>query len=291
MDIHIVYHDNDLDGICSGMIAYRYCDWLRQVGIHNNGESDINITLHGWDYDDRPIPNIPDRHVVYVLDICFPLPDMVDLNKRTDLYWIDHHKTSMEMMAGSTIAGKREVGLAACELAWSFFFPNMQIPDGIAMLGIYDTWRKDSAWNWDDEIMPFQYGMRTYKYDPTTFPWDLLNDPKSGIVPDRINAGRDILDFLNVFWAGLVKQKSFESDFCGYRAICLNTDSSSSNVFGDKLKEYDLGLVFTYINGKWKVSLYSENIDVSILAKQNNGGGHRGAAGFLTKSIEFIIDL
>jgi nanoRNase/pAp phosphatase (c-di-AMP/oligoRNAs hydrolase) len=35
------------------------------------------------------------------------------------------------------------------------------------------------------------------------------------------------------------------------------------------------------------VSLYSEKVDVSIIAKNHGGGGHAGAAGFICRDLPF----
>jgi nanoRNase/pAp phosphatase (c-di-AMP/oligoRNAs hydrolase) len=39
---------------------------------------------------------------------------------------------------------------------------------------------------------------------------------------------------------------------------------------------------------KWRVSLYSDKVDVSALAKKFSGGGHKGASGFITDNLDFI---
>ena len=60
-------------------------------------------------------------------------------------------------------------------------------------------------------------------------------------------------------------------------------------MFGDKLNEYDAVIPFFYINGKWKYSIFSnkDNIDCSQVAKTYDGGGHKGAAGWITDKLIF----
>jgi nanoRNase/pAp phosphatase (c-di-AMP/oligoRNAs hydrolase) len=38
---------------------------------------------------------------------------------------------------------------------------------------------------------------------------------------------------------------------------------------------------------QYTVSLYSETIDVSVIAKKHGGGGHKGAAGFVCPKLPF----
>ena len=51
-------------------------------------------------------------------------------------------------------------------------------------------------------------------------------------------------------------------------------------------------LTFSWRKGQWTVSMYSDkpDIDVSVIAKNNGGGGHKGAAGFQTDDISGIIN-
>ena len=60
-----------------------------------------------------------------------------------------------------------------------------------------------------------------------------------------------------------------------------------SEAFGEKFKQYPLCLSFVYMGNKWTVGLYSETIDVSVIAKKYGGGGHTGAAGFVCDTLPF----
>ena len=55
--------------------------------------------------------------------------------------------------------------------------------------------------------------------------------------------------------------------------------------------KYDAMCVFGWRNGSWAVSLYTDksDVDVSIIAKAYEGGGHRGAAGFNCKILPFEL--
>ena len=50
-------------------------------------------------------------------------------------------------------------------------------------------------------------------------------------------------------------------------------------------------LSFIWRKGQWTVSLYStkSDIDVSIIAKNYGGGGHKGASGFQCKELPFKL--
>lgn len=89
--------------------------------------------------------------------------------------------------------------------------------------------------------------------------------------------------------------KSFESEFEGKRAICLNGGGFNSDVFKSisNPDKHDIMMPFQYDGktGLWTISIYSINpeIDCSILAKKMLGGGHKGAAGFTVDDIRKIF--
>ena len=55
---------------------------------------------------------------------------------------------------------------------------------------------------------------------------------------------------------------------------------------------FDIMMCYAYSgHGHWNVSLYSDNdIDVSVIAKRNGGGGHRSACGFQVADIRDVLD-
>jgi nanoRNase/pAp phosphatase (c-di-AMP/oligoRNAs hydrolase) len=56
---------------------------------------------------------------------------------------------------------------------------------------------------------------------------------------------------------------------------------------------YDIWISFRFSNGVWNISLYSNTVDVSEIAKQfcfegRRGGGHKKAAGFVAVYPPFL---
>jgi oligoribonuclease NrnB/cAMP/cGMP phosphodiesterase (DHH superfamily) len=97
----IIYHRADFDGIFSREIARRFF-----------GDQAEYI---GWDYGD-PLPAVPAEAFVYMIDI-----SVEGLMAHEHLIWIDHHKSAIEKYP-ATIPGYRIDGVAACRLAWQYFF-------------------------------------------------------------------------------------------------------------------------------------------------------------------------
>ena len=89
-------------------------------------------------------------------------------------------------------------------------------------------------------------------------------------------------------------KNAFEYKFPeGYSAVCMNTNSFSSNVFKSVYDEskHDIMMPFAYNGRFWVCSLYTfkDNIDCSAIAKARGGGGHLKAAGFQADKFENIF--
>ena len=54
-----------------------------------------------------------------------------------------------------------------------------------------------------------------------------------------------------------------------------------------KLRRYPVCIAYIHDGEKFTVSLYSESVDVSVIAKAHGGGGHKGAAGFICAELPF----
>ena len=280
-----IYHNRDLDGYASGAVVK-----------HFHPEA----TMIGWDYG-NPIPELPAGEGIIMVDISFPMKDMqaVAKNSGWSLTWIDHHKSAIKEYRefvgdGETFCNAvLDETIAACEIVWKYLSPRGELPKAIEYLGMYDSWRNSDKVLWDSFIMPFQYGMRSICQSVDTFPASLLGYDCMEQVVEIIQTGKTILNYQKEM--NRIKcRSSFERDFDGLRAVCLECGGNSQafeSVWNPNM--HDVMLSFSY-NGKfWTISLYSTKpeVDCSALAKARGGGGHKGAAGFTVKNIADILGL
>ena len=307
-----IYHSRDLDGYCSAAIVKKWYNKMieekqEEEAMRNKGSYAAypEIKLIGWDYG-RPIPELDGKPVIMV-DVSFSPEEMLKVaqNCNYNLTWIDHHISAIKAM--DEFIGNGETFLkqytnkdfAACELTWKYFFKENKIPEAVELLGKYDSWRNKDKDEWDNKIMPFQYAMRLICNSPDTFPKELLQMAKgvwgySGI-KEKIEVGNTLLLYQKQQNIGLCRFV-FEKTFKGLRAICLNANGTGSQTFESVWDEnkYDIMISFFY-NGHqdfYTVSLYSTKpeIDCSVLAKEMDGGGHKGAAGFQIKDFKTIFN-
>lgn len=273
-----IYHNKDLDGLCSAAIvrrAFPECE------------------LFGWDHGD-PIPDLSGQDEIIMVDISFPLTKMLELATvyGSRLTVIDHHKSfidkfipAIEHIKDPPICNL-QVGLGACELTYEYFF-DLEIPEWIALLGKFDTWREFDTWEWKNRILPFQYAMRARVQTPM----DLFEIDKS--IKTIIEEGISILRYVKTNESFLMSKYAFTCEFEGLTALCLNMPNTNLLTFKsiyDNTK-HDLVLAFNYTGSFWKISIATDNesLDCSAIASKYGGGGHAQAAGFEVKDINKLI--
>lgn len=181
-DILVIHHSADFDGIFCREIARRFF-----------GEGAEYL---GWDYGQPKIPYSPDR-TIYILDLS---PECLDLSVEgaavaKNLVWIDHHKSAIEKFFPG-IPGYRIDGVAACRLAWQWFFSgrdadmmpvlaeykerSVNEPYAVQLAGEYDIWDKRNP---DADV--FQLGLRSK--DLTAADWnELLTVTNEPAVPGLV---------------------------------------------------------------------------------------------------------
>jgi oligoribonuclease NrnB/cAMP/cGMP phosphodiesterase (DHH superfamily) len=238
-------------------------------------------------------------HDIVMIDVSLPMPDMYKLAEiANSLTWVDHHISAIKDFRAYADGGSKhgiiavlEDGISACEGGWKYFFPDEQMPTSVKLLGEYDTWRNKDKDRWDNAIMPFQYGMRMICSSPEKFPPELFDMPE--VVTDSpvysiIHDGKLILSYQKTQNERLCRS-SFEIEFEGLRAICLNNGGANSQVFESVYDEskHDVMIPFVFTGKHWTFSLYTtkNEVDCSVIAKSKGGGGHKKAAGFQLKEL------
>lgn len=278
----VFYHRSDLDGLCSGAICKYFLE-----------ERNASPIMRGIDYGDVfPFDEICPNDIIYMVDFCLqPENQMKKLEDMCgELIWIDHHKSSIETLHEFNCPGIRQVGKAACELCWEFLYPDDSIPESVKLLSRYDVWDQSDKQLWDENIYPFQMGMRTLSLDPINEIHSWINIFKGQSIPEIMVIGRGIVKYQNQQNIRTM-MSSFEVEFDGKKWIAVNA-GGNSQIFEsryDPEKHHGM-LGFTNKQGKfWTISLYStrDDIDVSEIAKRYGGGGHKGAAGFQCYELPF----
>lgn len=304
----ICIHHNDLDGLCSGFLCKA---------------ANADVVCYEYDYGKEfPMSKIGKDEIVYILDIN-PTPEqmqeLVQITKR--IVWIDHHKSTIQKLplyqeSIEQILGFEENvvirdGEAACKLTWKYFqnifqeiygkedwgdeqyyfgpmiFTSEDIPLFVEYIHKWDTWKHGDQ----PEIIAFTKGMSSYDCSVSGYIWKSLIYGSDKVMEDIIARGKIILEYITQRDQIYRNTFGYEREFEGYKLWVCNEGLTSSRFFTEhkesNYKDYDIWVAWVYngATGQYRVSLYSETVDVSKIVVRFGGGGHKGAAGFLTEEL------
>lgn len=278
----IIYHHDDLDGRCAAAIMTQYA--------FNKGYSGVEYREVNYK-DDIDVDSIEDGGTVAIVDFSF-LPEVMAKvrNRALHVFWCDHHVTAKEYGYDDMLGFRdfSEKGLSGCECTWKFCFPISRIPESVKLIGDYDAWRLENT----PACFEFYEGMKLNHNHPGSQLWkDLFGfegRDTDFFVQKIIEQGKTAIKYRDAYCGNMAKSYGYETVIGGQRAFAMNVYRFGSQGFGEKFKEYPVCIAYIYDGKKFTVSIYSEKIDVSEIARANGGGGHKGAAGFVCQELPFV---
>lgn len=272
----VIYH-NDLDGQCSAAVAGRMLSKYY----------DMEYVKAQWD---EPI-DLPTDWSSYeqlcILDFSLEedlLNDMIKIFEMRNIVWVDHHVSKLGMYVKyQDIPGFRIDGTAACELTWRYFFDMTEMPMFIKWVGDRDLWK----FNYGDDTKNFCEYMSYKDTTPESEIWTFLCDPNS--FKYYLDQGKELRKARLFRLNQVIENNVYESSLDGIKCMKINySDGESiSDIAHIMLTNYDVDIAWVYfykmVGGKYIEinSLRStDNVDVSVIAANRNGGGHKNAAGW-----------
>lgn len=239
-------------------------------------------------YQQQP-PDVTDRDVLLV-DFSYKRPVLLRMAKRTrSILILDHHKTAAEDLSGfpepepfgswidaepPKVCALFDMNRSGATLAWDYFFPNKPRPEFINYIEDRDLWRRELP---DNDL--FTIALRSYPQDFSI--WDAL---VLGRAAPLIAEGRSIHRYYRLRVEEL-KRNAYQAVLAGHPAWVTNAPYFAASEVAGELAEHEgaeFGACFhQFSNLRWGYSLRSRgDFDVSEIARQFGGGGHKNAAGF-----------
>ena len=282
----IIYHDTCADGFGAAWAAYKKfgADGAEYLPM---GYNDPRVKLEQIKFADPvldfPVP-IAGRDV-YILDFSFS-PEIIDamLAEANSVTWIDHHKTAFEAFNFNATEPVHlydpELNLeivldpnkSGCVLAWEHFHPNTEVPALLKYIEDRDLWR----WQYTS-TRDLATGLRS---KPFTFDWFDFAEENLTKVMDKGTAMNELFDQQ----LADITKKHIVVMINGHLGRAVNCTPQFSSEAGTILAKQSGTFGMTWcVNDKGEVNVSLRSIgdyDVSALAKQFGGGGHRNAAGF-----------
>lgn len=265
----VIYHGNCADGFSAA-----WCFW-KKFG----DQADYVAGVYG-----QPPPDVTGRNV-YLVDFSYKR-DVVEqmLETATTVTLIDHHKTAIEDLKELCVLGKLiwyvDLERSGATLAWDYLFPNQPRPLLLGHIEDRDLWRFKLTGT--REIQAF-----VFSHEYTFEQWDKL-----------MSAGQ--VELLQMTAAGAAIERKHHKDIAELVKVC-----ERRMVIGDYLVPVaslpytltsDAGhlMASNWENGTLFAACYwdtatdrifslrstEHGVDVSEIAKQYGGGGHKHAAGF-----------
>ncbi|AKB50132.1 hypothetical protein MSBRW_0879 [Methanosarcina barkeri str. Wiesmoor] len=281
----LIYHHDDNDGYCAAAIA---------GASYDRNEFDIKFVAINYGKESWSEGEIKAAEKVWLLD--FTSDNMEEFVKvcGPKLIWVDHHKTAVEkfpdLWNSNSIPGIRSVEKAACILTWEFTHPeNILPPAAVAYIGDKDLWKFEYS-----ETRAFTAGFNLIVKTPDDPAWDvLLGSEYEDTVNNMISIGELLLKAQNY-----KLQKAFDRGvdyiFHNWKARLVNTTGNISELgeFIYRKPEYDIAIMWQAVEDMVVFSLRSDSgnpnsPDCAEIAQQYGGGGHKNAAGFQRKNMDF----
>jgi oligoribonuclease NrnB/cAMP/cGMP phosphodiesterase (DHH superfamily) len=275
----IIFHHSDTDGRCAAWIMATFVHGIR--GLDNPAEF-VEV-----DYKDNVAVEdlVNPGDIVAIVDFSFPPPTMLRIQARASrVIWCDHHITAKEY-GYNHLEGVRdfsEKGLSGCECTWKFCYPGDPIPKFVELIGDYDSWRLYLQ----PQCFQFFEGLKLKNTHPTSILWTWLFQHAHS-VQQVIDLGVQAIKYRDNYCTEMRTAFGYETELSGYRAYAMNLYRFGSKQFGPLFHEYPVCLAYVHDGSRFVVSLYSDFIDVSEIAKSFGGGGHKGAAGFICDQLPF----
>jgi oligoribonuclease NrnB/cAMP/cGMP phosphodiesterase (DHH superfamily) len=301
-NVIVIYHKNCDDGVGAAWVAWKFF----------NGKEGFSVSFVPADYGDAP-PDVTGA-AVYILDFSYS-PEVVRGMEKTaaSIILLDHHKSAMEKwdreMSGVAIypdatrsahkiyfgtngVATFDMDRSGARIAWDYFFPDSSIPVLIHHIEDNDLWLFK-----DNNTKAFIRNLRSHPQLIDTFEMihNLVEDPID--YAQFLDEGEAIERYFNqqcqFILSCAVPSAVSIGDAYGLGANVPRTFASElSNILAERCGTFGLTWYTDGLNAV--VSLRSKKdseVDVSKLAAQEGGGGHKNAAGFTVPLRYFVEDI
>ena len=274
--VTIFYHRNCSDGFGAAWAA-----WKRFSGKGT-------VSFVPFNYGDA-LPEIPEGHTVFVLDLSFDPEYFAKLRaKSRTVILLDHHLSAMNKLQPLYPDDPNivfDMSRSGAMIAWQTFFPDEPVPNLIRYVEDRDLWR----WNLPLSL-EVTTAMASYAFDFDV--WDNLSRilGYGALSEDNpmVVEGRSILRYQSILIKIAIRETGVWGRFIsGERAFFVNSPLLTSEIGGAMKADTPFVVIWSMRkDGRISYSLRASEggPDLSKIASRYGGGGHAKAAGFLAEA-------
>lgn len=291
-----IFYHNDNDGKAAASMVY--C-WAMNNKIDELSKDDFIEVNYNTSIPDASLVN--ENELVFIVDYSFTkatVNTLLDIiNKTKKVVWYDHHISSVEVFddikylcasviididrSGAMIAFDELIANNSYDMVEYFNYIDYNIFDIKYMIELVDDY--DRWVHANNHSLLFNIGSTLYDTHPMNF-WKIP-------VNEAVEQGNIINKYNTMKNNSLCKSNSYIIKINGHECIVMNTPEASSKAFADYYDQYKFAIRYAFNGNNFSYSIYSslEDIDCSKIAKHFNikGGGHKGAAGFVSDKLLF----
>lgn len=256
----VIYHADCPDGFTAATIVkgkYKNCELIR--GIH--GES----------------PPLVEDDAVIIVDFSYKRDVLIEMAKSArNILIIDHHKSAEAELVDlpdnvTTIFDMEESGAS---LAWKYYYKDEEMPDFVRYIKDRDLWQ---------HLLPksreINIGINSMEHTD----WGRYIFGACDMEELFYKKGKAIMSKQNKDIWEMIKTSSFKMKISEYTVPALNVPPMWASDAGEILAKGKLFAVTYYdseLNRNFSLRSDPFGMDVSEIAQQFGGGGHKHAAGF-----------
>ena len=260
---YVLYHDHCPDGFGAAWVFHQ------ALGCEECGEP---VTYIPQSYGEALPPMKPGSQL-FILDFSYPRETVLELQRTHErVTLLDHHKTAADELQGVPSC-RIDQDHSGAYLAWEYLNATQEPPELIFYIQDRDLWE----WKLPDSR---EVSEAIASYPKSFKTWDEFN------VSQLAQEGAGILRHMRVQVEKLAQMTTRGTVANWPNIPTVNTPLNISETCEELLKKHpDAPFAATYFESnavrRWSLrSRNEENTDVSEIAREMGGGGHRNAAGF-----------
>ena len=270
----VIYHDNCCDGFGSAWSFYRLA-----ASCYKDG-----VTYKAFSYGQ--LPDLTDYSTdsdVYILDFSFGRGTLVLMADHfASVTVLDHHKTAEEALSNwsdkpSNLEIIFDQSRSGARISWEYFADTPGTPQLIRYIEDRDLWRHEMT---NTKELNALIGFSKKEFSA----YDALHNGFAMSYGNMVAQGALLLESHQRHCSSIISATKREIVINGKKGLICNCPgqfaSDVGNVLANESGTYG-ATYFAAADGSHKFSLRSNgDYDVSRMAKDFGGGGHKNAAGF-----------
>jgi len=265
----VIYHEHCSDGFGAAWSAWKLL----------GNKAEYCAATHG-----DPPPDVTGKSVA-ILDFSYSNETTKEMiEKAESLMVIDHHKSAMVELHDITNT-YFDMNHSGAMLAWNFFHPGKESPKFIKYIEDRDLWKWELPYSKEFaaafDMVPFDFEAFTEFEDDSTF-------------DAACKRGSYILAYSKTVVKKVSDQATLRTRN-GKKMYVVNSSHWMSEIGNKLAPDCDFVVIwyFDHERQEYRISLraFHEDTDVSEIAKQFGGGGHKKAAGFRLPKSEHPDDI